>query len=242
MASSRTSPSSPFRGGSPSRRSFLRAGVLGVAGVAAGTLPLGAASTLPSVDRRRPTPTSPDEALERLMAGNRRFVSGDVEAPRRGAARIRELAGGQSPYAAVLGCADSRVPAEILFDEGLGDLFTVRVAGNVASSEEIASLEYAVGVLGSQLVMVLGHTACGAVTAALEGKAVPGQISTLFRHITPAIPAGASVNEAVEANVRHQVRVLEATSTVVKEAVEAGNVRVQGAIYSLDDGSVQLVD
>lgn len=176
------------------------------------------------------------------MEGNRRFVDGEVQAPRREMDRIRETSAGQSPYAAILGCADSRVPVEILFDEGFGDLFAVRVAGNVATPEELGSLEYAVAVLGVQVVLVLGHTACGAVTAAVEGKPVPGQISALFQHITPAIPAGASLDEAVRANVRHQAQVLSTSSTVIREALAAGTVEVRGAVYSLEDGRVRLLD
>ena len=149
----------------PSRREVLRAAALGSAALAIGTLPLAASAP------ERPTPSSPEDALRRLMDGNRRFVAGDVESPRRSLERVKSLSGGQAPFAAILGCADSRVPVEILFDEGFGDLFTVRVAGNVATPEEIASLEYAVGVLGSQLVMVLGHSACGAVKGAWKQAA-----------------------------------------------------------------------
>ena len=162
------------------------------------------------------------------MEGNRRFVSGEVLSPRRELERVREVSEGQAPV-------------EILFDEGFGDLFTVRVAGNVATPEEIASLEYAVGVLGSQVVLVLGHTSCGAVTAAAQGAAVPGQISALFQHIAPSIPAGAGIDAAVEANVRHQVQVLTRSSTVVSEAVKAGTVEVRGAVYDLADGRVRLL-
>ena len=219
-----------------SRRDVLRAAALGSAALATGTLPLGASAP------PRPVPPSPDRALRRLMDGNRRFVSGEAEAPRRSLERVRELSGGQSPYAAILGCADSRVPVEILFDEGFGDLFTVRVAGNVATPEEIASLEYAVGVLGAQVVLVLGHTGCGAVTAALEGKAVPGQISSLFQHIAPAVPRGTAVSDGVALNVRHQVSVLTRSSPVLAEAMAAGNVAVRGAVYDLADGSVKLLD
>lgn len=219
-----------------SRRDLLRAAAAGSAGLAATALPL------PAATPARPLPSNPAEALGRLMAGNRRFVAGDSEAPRRSLARVKELSSGQSPFAAILGCADSRVPVEILFDEGFGDLFTVRVAGNVATPEEVASLEYAVGVLGAQVVLVLGHTACGAVTAAVEGKAVPGQISSLFQHITPAVPAGATLAQAVEANVAHQAGVLRSSSTVIREALDAGSVTVRGAVYSLDDGEVRLLD
>ena len=217
------------------RRSAIRTMAAASAGLAVGAVPLSAAAA------PRPTPSNPDEAIARLMAGNERFVSGNTMEPRRDMSRVRELSDGQSPYAAILGCADSRVPVEILFDEGFGDLFTVRVAGNVATSEEIASLEYAVGVLGSQVILVLGHTSCGAVTAAVEGKAVPGQISSLFQHITPSVPAGASIREAVEANARYQAKVLSSASPVIKASIDAGSVKVQPAIYSLEDGRVRAL-
>ncbi|MDT8342064.1 MAG: carbonic anhydrase [Longimicrobiales bacterium] len=218
-----------------SRREVLRAAMVGSAALAATAIPLRAEPEL------RRAPRNPQEALDRLMAGNTRFMEGDADAPRRSLARVRELTSSQSPYAAVLGCADSRVPVEILFDEGFGDLFTVRVAGNVATPEEIASLEYAVGVLGSRLVLVLGHSGCGAVSAARDGAAVPGQISSLFQHIRPAIPAGSGLPEAVEANVRHQAEVLRSSSTVIREALDAGRVAVRGAVYSLEDGRVRLI-
>lgn len=223
------------------RRDLLRTAAIGSAGLAASSLPLEAAVRGRAVPGRSPS-TTPDEALERLMAGNGRFVAGRTSMPRRGLDRVRELASGQEPYAAVLGCADSRVPVEILFDEGFGDLFTVRVAGNVATPEEIASLEYTVGVLGTPLVVVLGHTSCGAVGAAHAGSPVPGQISALFQHITPAIPEGATVEEAVEANVRYQVRTLSRASTVIAEGLANGEVAVRGAVYSLSDGRVRLLD
>lgn len=219
-----------------SRRTLLRTAALGSAALAAGVVPVRAASPA------RLRPENPDESLTRLMDGNARFVSGEAEAPRRSLDRVRELSSGQQPYAAILGCADSRVPVEILFDEGFGDLFTVRVAGNVATPEEIASLEYAVAVLGSSVVIVLGHTACGAVTAAVEGKAVPGQISALFQHIAPTLPAGSTVEAAIEENVRHQVSVLRTASPVIREAEASGAVAVRGAVYSLSDGRVHLID
>ncbi|MDX1647526.1 MAG: carbonic anhydrase [Longimicrobiales bacterium] len=219
-----------------SRRDALRLGTVAGAGLALGAHPL-SASPISSL----PVPSSPDEAMERLMAGNERFVSGRSMAPRRGLDRVRELSGGQAPYAAILGCADSRVPPEILFDEGFGDLFTVRVAGNVATPEEIASLEYAVGVLGSQVVLVLGHTSCGAVTAAVDGGAVPGQISSLFQHITPAVPDGAAIDEAVEANARYQARILRSASPVLRDALAAGSVVVRPAVYGLEDGRVRIL-
>ena len=218
------------------RRDALRIGALSGIGMATGAVSL-SASPSPSAP-----PANPEEALDRLMAGNARFARGSLDGPRRGRDRIAELTAGQSPYAAILGCADSRVPPEILFDEGLGDLFTVRVAGNVATPEEIASLEYAVGVLGSSVILVLGHSSCGAVTAAMQGDAVPGQISSLFQHITPSIPDGADLPTAIEANALQQARVLRSASPVIRDAIAAGDVDVRAAVYSLEDGRVRLLD
>lgn len=141
---------------------------------AAFTLPAPVAArtvTLPSFRN----PDTPGDALAALMAGNRRFVDGAVTEPHRNLARLREIAPKQSPFAAVLECADSRVPVELLFDQGFGDLFVVRNAGNVVTSEEIASLEFSALVLGARLVLVLGHSGCGAVKATLAGEPVPGR-------------------------------------------------------------------
>jgi len=220
---------------SMTRRDAIRATALGAAGLAAGAVPL-AADVVKSV------PTNPNEAIERLKQGNARFISGRSADARRDLDRVRDLSGGQSPYAAILGCADSRVPPEILFDEGFGDLFTVRVAGNVATPEEIASLEYAAGVLGSTAIVVLGHSSCGAVTAAVDGGDVPGQISSLFQHIAPGVREGASIDEAVEANVRYQVNVLKQASTVIRGGLRAGTHAVVGAVYSLETGEVNFLD
>lgn len=235
--------------GHPSRRRVLRSALAGSAGLALSPLvasaeelrrglPVRGASGV--ADRGTLRPADPDEALERLMAGNARFASGNLREVGRDLARVRQLTEGQRPFAAILGCADSRVPVEILFDEGFGDIFTVRVAGNVATPEEIASLEYAVAVLGTQLVLVLGHSECGAVAAARAGGDVPGQISALFQHILPSIEDDATLPEAVEANVGYQVRALSRSSTVMSRALEEGSLAVRGAVYELSDGRVRL--
>lgn len=233
----------------PSRRHVLRTALAGSAGLALAPLAASAEDLGRGVPARglegagplRGTrPTDPDEALARLMAGNERFVSGNMQGVGRDLARIQQLTEGQRPFAAILGCADSRVPVEILFDEGFGDIFTVRVAGNVATPEEIASLEYAVAVLGTQLIVVLGHSECGAVAAARAGGEVPGQISALFQHILPSVEDDSSLPEAVEANVGYQVRALSRASTVISRALEEGTVAVRGAVYELTDGRVRL--
>jgi carbonic anhydrase len=222
--------------GSLSRRTLLRAAAAGGAGAALAPLSAAGLGRAPAP----PAVANPDEALERLLAGNERFISGNMREERRDLARVRELAAGQSPFAAILGCADSRVPVEILFDEGFGDIFTVRVAGNVATPEEIASLEYAVAVLGTPLVLVLGHSDCGAVGAARERGDVPGQISALFQHILPSIADGATLPEAVASNVAYQVRALARSSTVISRALEAGTAAVRGGVYNLEDGRVRI--
>ncbi|HSM05624.1 MAG TPA: carbonic anhydrase [Longimicrobiales bacterium] len=223
------------------RRDFVRLTAAAAAGIAVTSTAAHGAS--PTHHPRFARPETPDVALARLMAGNERFVQGRTVGDRRDLARVRELAEGQSPYAAILSCADSRVPPELLFDEGFGDLFVVRVAGNVAGTEEVASLEYAAGVLGSQVIMVLGHTSCGAVGAAAARGAVPGQISALFSHILPAVEeAEGDTAEAIRINVRNQARLVRRASPVVAQMVSEGRLRVVGGVYDLATGSVEIVD
>jgi carbonic anhydrase len=191
---------------------------------------------------RLPPVTDPKAALVRLEEGNERFVAGQSEAPNRDIARLREVAPRQTPFAAFLGCADSRVPIEIVFDQGFGDLFVTRIAGNVAATENIASLEFATEVLGTQVVYVLGHTSCGAVTAAAKADPVPGQISALFQHIRPAIRAAkGDPVAAVRENVRIQAQTLIEASTVISSLVNAGKVVVAGGIFDLATGRVEPV-
>src|SRR5215475_11366420 len=161
-----------------SRRHFIACGAGALVGAALADRPLRAADEFEM-------PGTPTEALNRLKAGNARFAAGQPLAPQRDLAHLRATAPRQTPFGAVLACADSRVPVEILYDQGFGDLFVVRVAGNVATSVEIASLEYGTRILGAKVLVVLGHSNCGAVKAALEGVKVPGQISTLYQHIAP---------------------------------------------------------
>jgi carbonic anhydrase len=191
----------------------------------------------------RPRPDTPDAALRALIDGNRRFVMGHPFGPNRSLAKVAALAAAQRPWAAILGCADSRVPLEILFDAGFGDLFVVRVAGNVAASEQIGSLEYAVSVLGTPLVMVLGHSGCGAVTAALSDAPAPGRIPALLRHIEAAIPEGCEdLDRAIELNVEHQLQQLVDQSPLLREQVEQGSLALHGAVVHLSTGQVRLLD
>jgi carbonic anhydrase len=187
---------------------------------------------------------TPAEGLARLRAGNQRFTAGAPQAPQRDLEHLRALASpDQAPFAAVLGCADSRMPVELIYDQGFGDLFVVRVAGSIANSVEIASLEYGTEILGASVLVVLGHTFCGAVRAALAGGDVPGQISTLYQHIAPALDRERmDLDAAVTANVRHQARKLISGSTVIAKRSSAGKLVVVGGVFDLRTGVVRSVE
>jgi carbonic anhydrase len=204
-----------------------------------------AAVALPAPVRADALPAilTPQAALQELRAGNRRFVEGRPVGPHRSMARIRDVAAAQSPFAAVLSCADSRVPVEIVFDQGFGDLFVCRAAGNIVTPEIIASLEFGTLVLGARLLVVLGHTGCGAVKAAISGDAVPGQISTLYRHIQPAVERTPSreMEEVARENVRVQVRLLRTASPVVAGLIRERKLDVVGGIYDLSTGRVSML-
>jgi carbonic anhydrase len=227
-----------------SRRSLLK---LGTGLIGAGSL-IGWTAAKPSAAAPLPplkNTLSPDEALEKLMAGNQRFVARKRLNPDQDLARMTEVADGQAPFAAILSCADSRVVPDIAFDQGIGDLFVARVAGNIATIEEIASEEYAIALLETPLLMVLGHERCGAVTAALTGGELPGALKSLVDAILPAVKAsekepGDRLTNAVKANVRLQVERLQ-TSSVIAAAVQANKLKVVGAYYDLDTGEISLV-
>jgi carbonic anhydrase len=183
---------------------------------------------------------TPDSAFNELLQGNRRFASQKTQGANRGVFRLREVAQGQKPFAAVLGCADSRVPAEIIFDQGLGDLFVVRVAGNVATPEEIGSLEYGTLVLGAKVLLVLGHERCGAVKAAIDNKPVPGKIGTILDHIQPAVASTAQqspnrLRDATIANVKNQIDILKGSS-VITDLIKSKKLKIVGGYYDLDTG------
>jgi carbonic anhydrase len=188
---------------------------------------------------------TPDTAIEQLMQGNKRFANQKTKQPNRGSFRLREVAKGQNPFAAILGCADSRVPAEIVFDQGLGDLFVVRVAGNVATPEEIGSLEFGTLVLGSKAILVLGHSACGAVKATIDNKPVPGKIGSILEQIKPALAAskgqsGDPLRNVTIANIKSQIAVLK-TSPVIADLIKTGKLKIIGGFYDLDTGIVTPV-
>jgi carbonic anhydrase len=192
---------------------------------------------------------SPDAALKRLMKGNERYAEG--ESRRHDFKREREaLVGGQNPFAAILSCADSRIAPEYAFDTGRGDLFVCRVAGNFASEETIASLEYAVAVLNTPLILVLGHEACGAVDATIkslkDGTTLPGRLPSLVAAIAPAVKAvsqqgGDTLGKAIRQNVVDNVAKLRTATPILSAAVEQGKLKVVGGIYRLKDGEVDMV-
>ena len=182
--------------------------------------------------------------LAELKTGNAHFVAKHYQHPHQTATRQKALASGQNPHCAILTCADSRVPPEILFDQGLGDIFDVRVAGNVAGDAEIASLEYAAEHLHVPLLVVMGHTHCGAVSAALEGGTLPGKLPGLVAAIQPAVDQSAHepgdrLDNAVRDNVVHVVGQLRAAKPVLSELVATGKLRIVGAVYSLETGKVE---
>jgi len=231
-----------------SRRRFLANSTATVAGVAAlGALPQALyGAELSETDRAAvfaPAPTTPAEALAALNEGNRRFVDNKTIAPHRDFARLREIAPKQAPFAAFLGCADSRVPIEIVFDQGFGDIFVSRIAGNIAVAEQIASLEFGTAVLGAKVLYVLGHTACGAVSATMAGTDVPGQISALYYHIRPAVRAAkGDLDKAIIENVRNQAMALRDGSTVISKLVKEEKLLVVGGVYDLNTGRVTPVE
>jgi len=190
---------------------------------------------------------SPDEAWTRLKKGNGRYVDGGMNQQDFSAER-NVLKGGQNPFAGILSCADSRVAPEYVFDAGLGDIFIVRVAGNFAEEDGIASFEYAVKFLGTPLLVVLGHEKCGAVDAAIktvkDGAELPGHLPHLVEHIAPAVKAamaepGDLLANAIRENVRLNVERLKTASPILSDYVSSGKVRVVGGIYKLKDGRVE---
>jgi len=223
-----------------SRRGLLTVVGGGLMGVAVpGLIPTVATAQ----DRPNPAELSPKEALALLYAGNKRFSAGKPEAPHRDLNRLREVAPEQKPFAAFLGCADSRVPIEIVFDQGFGDLFVTRIAGNVSTPEITGSLEFGTVVLGAKVLFVLGHTNCGAVSAAVKADEVPGQISSLFYHIRPAVRvAKGDVAAAIRENVRNQIDVLREASPVIARLVRQGKLVVAGGVYDLATGKVVPVE
>ena len=223
-----------------SRRRFLGDAATGAA---AGLLAAAAFDLATARSARAETSMSPDQALQEWAAGNRRFTESGLTAFDQDLTILKQKTiDKQEPFAAVLSCADSRVPVELIFDQSIGHLFVTRVAGNVATSEMIASLEYGAAVLGTRAIMVLGHSNCGAVEATIAGKAVPGQISALYSYIRPAIDlAGTNVDEVGRANVKIQAAILRESSPVLAEMIKKKSLEVVAGFYDLASGKVEIL-
>jgi carbonic anhydrase len=186
---------------------------------------------------------NPDAALARLRAGNARFASGNPANPNRTPSRRAKLTEGQHPFAVILGCADSRTAPEVVFDQGLGDLFVIRSAGNVADDVALGSIEYAVEHVGSSLIVVLGHEKCGAVKATLDGGKLPGHLPAIAKAIRPAVKASAHrpgdpLDNAIIENAQLEARRIAESRPVLSKFVASGQVRVVAARYDLDTGKV----
>ncbi|WP_445172558.1 carbonic anhydrase [Microcoleus sp.] len=226
-----------------SRRNSLKfvAGAIGT-GILAARAGADLAAPEPAIAQNDLTP---DAAMQKLMDGNKRFVDRKRQSPNQDLSRLTEVAIAQKPFAAILGCADSRFPSEIIFDQGLGDLFVCRVAGNLATPEEIGSLEFGTLVLGAKVLVVVGHKRCGAVDATIKGAQVPGQIGSLLEAIKPAVEsskdqAGDKLENASKANVLVQANKLKA-SPVISKLIEENKLKVVGGYYDLDTGRVTIL-
>ena len=231
-----------------SRRQFASAAAVAAGGIVVGYVTKGLvlSNVLPSPET---PPNSPDDALSRLMQGNMRYMQGSPIYPNQSAERQAEVAQGQHPWAAILGCIDSRVPPELVFDQGLGDMYVARTAGQVINDVVIASLEYAF-LTGAKLVMVLGHQSCGAVKAAISavqtGTQPEGHLPALTDAIKPAViqaesQPGDLLENSIKANVTLEAQYLTSDSSILSNSVNEGAIKIVGANYDLGTGAVSLL-
>jgi carbonic anhydrase len=213
-----------------SRRTFL-------ASAAAATL----VSSTP-IHAQESAPATPDEALKMLMEGNKRFDANNLTSIAHDLKLLRENnVDKQEPFAAVLSCADSRVPVELVFDQTIGHIFVCRVAGNIINAEIVGSLEYGAAVLGVKVLIVMGHSNCGAVKAAIAKTQVPGQIASLYPHLEPAVEAGSGLEDTIKKNAKIQASLLETTSTVLAPLVKEGKLKIRAAYFDVGTGQVTLL-
>jgi carbonic anhydrase len=235
-----------------SRRKLMKfgAGFLGTATLAS-AIGLDLKDTNPAVAQTETVPDqndiTPDRALEKLLAGNKRFLQNQTTNNDRSLQYLKSIAEDQQPFAAILGCADSRSSLEVVFDQGFGDLFVVRDAGNVAAPEEIGSLEFGALVLGTKILMVMGHYSCGAIKAALAKQPVPGSIGTVLAQIEPAVKDfegqqddTEAIRKATEANVIHQMNKLK-KSPVLSELIAANKLKIVGGYFNFQTGEVSVI-
>jgi len=222
-----------------SRRHFLQSALSGaVVGIAAQA---GMEMAFPAKLRAQSSLT-PDAAMHELLAGNQRFAANQLTSIEHDLTILKEhTLDKQEPFAAVLAYADSRVPVELIFDQTIGHIFVTRVAGNMVTPEIIASLEYGVAVLGIKALLVLGHAGCGALKAAMKAETVPGQISALYQHLQTAVKqSGGNVDKAIKANASFQAELLRTSSTVIRDAVKVGKLKIEAGVYDLGTGKVSL--
>ena len=188
---------------------------------------------------------SPDQAIEMLKEGNQRFLNKN-QISRDLNSQVKETSGGQNPYAVVLSCIDSRVPVELAFDQGIGDIFSARVAGNIINEDILGSMEYACGVAGSKAILVLGHTKCGAVISACQGVEL-GNITALLSKVKPAISevenrmGTIEVEEVTKSNVHQSIKEIREKSTMLHDLEAEGKIKIVGAVYHVEDGKVTFI-
>jgi carbonic anhydrase len=212
------------------------------AAAAAGLL-AGGGTLLGASAARAQSTMSPAEALKTLMDGNQRFISGQMTSFQDDLQMLKQhTAEKQEPFAAVLSCADSRVPVELIFDQTIGHVFVTRVAGNIATTEMIASLEYGVAVLGTKTILVLGHANCGAVKAAMDNTPAPGQITSLYRSLRPAVnQANGNFQAAIEDNAKIQAQLLRESSPLLADFISKQTLSITPAFYDIETGKVTLL-
>lgn len=210
------------------------------------------AGSIPAATHKQDNNVTPDHAFAILLKGNQRFVKGQMVHPHQSAEnRVKTAKEGQKPIAAILGCSDSRVPPEIIFDAGIGDIFVVRLAGNVTGKEALGSLEYAVEHLGVKLILVLGHTKCGAVTAVAEQEKVAGNLIAIADEIKPAVDktkaayknltAEKLILGSIKANVQQSIDKMLSSSALLRERLQAGDLKIIGGLYDLETGAVTVL-
>lgn len=190
--------------------------------------------------------TEADQALKTLTDGNKRYASLKQKHPNQGLKRRAEVSKGQKPFAAIVGCSDSRIPPEILFDQGIGDIFVIRVAGNIVDDVALGSIEYAVDHLGTKLVVILGHSKCGAVTATVQGGEAHGHIGSIVKAIIPAVKKakgkkGDLTDNAIRVNIDLVTKQVKTSAPILAKLVRAGKVKVVGAYYDIDSGLVEIL-
>ena len=187
-----------------------------------------------------------EAALQKLVDGNGRFANGKAIHPNQTQERLVEVSGGQKPFAVIVGCSDSRIPPEIIFDQGLGDLFVIRVAGNVVDDVALGSIEYAVSHLGTQLVVVLGHGKCGAVSATVQGGEIHGHIGSIVKAIIPAVEkakgqTGDLIDNVIKANAALVAGKIISTGPVLSNLVNDNKIKIVSAYYNIESGVVDII-